>query len=137
MNFFTSFPARAKSWFRAATSRARLEHEMDAELGFHLEKYTDDLILSGLSPEAAARRACIELGGIAVQKEEMRASLGLRLWDDLRADLRYAFRMLLKSPGFTAIAVGSLALGIGANTTIFTLTRQVLLDKLDVHKPEA
>ena len=136
MNLFRSIPARIKSWFRAATSRSRLESEMEAELAFHIESYTKDLIRRGIPPEEAARRARIELGGIAVQKEEMRASLGLRLWDDLRADLRYAFRMLLKSPGFTAIAVGSLALGIGANTAIFTITRQVLLDKLDVHKPE-
>ncbi len=137
MNIFTSLPTRIKSWLRAATCRSRLESEMEAELAFHLEKYTADLIRSGLPAEEAARRARIELGGIAVQKEEMRASLGLRLWDDLLADLRYAMRMLMKSPGFTAIAIGSLALGIGANTTIFTLTRQVLLDKLNVHQPEA
>jgi len=65
----------------------------------------------------------------------MRASVGLRLWDDLRADLRYAFRMLLKSPGFTAIALGSLALGIGANTAIFSMTKAVLLDSVSVPHP--
>ncbi|MGB0122258.1 MAG: ABC transporter permease, partial [Silvibacterium sp.] len=127
---------RLESWLRAVTSRSRLEREMDEELAFHLESYTQDLIRRGVSPEEAARRARIEFGEVTVQKEEMRASLGLRLWDDLRADLRYATRMLAKSPGFTAIAVGSLALGIGANTAIFSMTRTALFESLPVPHPE-
>src|SRR6185437_3518022 len=132
-----SLLARFRSWLRAASSRSRLEREMDEELAFHLESRTQDLIRGGVAPEEAARRARIELGGVTTQKENMRASLGLRLWDDLRADLRYALRMLAKSPGFTAIAVGSLALGIGANTTIFTVTKSLLLDKLAVPHPDS
>lgn len=131
-----SLLARAKSWLRAATSRTRLENEMDEELAFHLESYTQELIRRGLTPEEAARQARIELGGVTTQKEKMRASLGLRLWDDLRADLRYAARMLAKSPGFTAVAIGSLALGIGANTVIFTAAQHMLLDRLDVPHSE-
>jgi predicted permease len=131
-----SFVARLKSWLRAATSRSRLENEMDEELAFHLENYARELVRRGVPPQEAARRARIELGGVTVQKEQMRASLGLRLWDDLRADLRFATRMLAKSPGFALVAVGSLALGIGANTAIFTLAKQVLLDRLAVPHPE-
>ena len=127
---------RLESWLRAVTSRSRLEREMDEELAFHLESYTQDLIRRGVAPEEAAQRARIEFGGVTVQKEEMRASLGLRVWDDLRADLRYAMRMLAKSPGFTAIAVGSLALGIGANTAIFSMTRTALFETLPVPHPE-
>jgi predicted permease len=130
-----SLLARFRSWLRAATSRSRLEREMDEELAFHLESYTSELIRRGLPPEEAARRARIELGGTAIQKEHMRASLGLRLWDDLRADLRYAVRMLAKSPGFTAIAIGSLALGIGANIAIFSMARTALFQTLPIPHP--
>ena len=62
--------------------------------------------------------------------------IGLELWSDLRDDVRYAIRTLLKAPGFTAIVIGSLALGIGANTAIFTIAKQVLLDRLAVPNPE-
>jgi hypothetical protein len=82
-----SLRARLQSWLRAVTFRARLEGEMDAELKFHFESYIDDLVERGVPRAQAERQARIEFGGIAVHKEEMRASLGLRLWDDLRADL--------------------------------------------------
>jgi predicted permease len=71
-----------------------------------------------------------------MHKEEMRASLARRAWNDLPKDIRYARRMLWKSPVFTAIAIGSLALGIGANTAIFTLAKEMLLDRLHVSQPE-
>jgi predicted permease len=131
-----SLRTRVRTWLRAATFRSRLEREMDEELAFHLESRTQDLIRRGVAPEEAARQARIELGGVTTQKEKMRASLGLRLWDDLRADLLYAARMLAKSPGFTAIAIGSLALGIGANTAIFSMTRTALFENLPVSHPE-
>jgi predicted permease len=124
------------SWFRAVFRRDELEERMDAELACHLDILTAELMRSGLSPEEAARRARIALGPMLKHKEEMRASLGLLWWDQLRGDLRYALRVLRKSPGFTAVAVGSLALGIGANTAIFTAAQHMLLDQLHVSHPE-
>ncbi|HEX3435920.1 MAG TPA: ABC transporter permease, partial [Pseudacidobacterium sp.] len=118
------------------TRRDQLDSEIEDELAFHIESYAEDLMRGGLPKEEAMRRAHAELGGIAAHKENCRAAWGTRIWDELYGDIRYGLRMLAKSPSFTAIAIGSLALGIGANTTIFTITRQVLLDKLDVHRPE-
>ncbi|HEX3435921.1 MAG TPA: ABC transporter permease [Pseudacidobacterium sp.] len=118
------------------TRRDQLDSEIEDELAFHIESYAEDLMRSGLPHEEAMRRARAELGGIAAQKENCRAAWGTRAWDELCADIRYACRAFLKTPGFTAIAIGSLALGIGANTTIFSLTKHVLLDKLAVQKPE-
>ncbi len=128
--------AKLRSWIKSMTQRSRLDAGIQAELEFHIESYAEDLMRSGLSREEAQRRARIELGSIPAQKEKCRESLGLRLWDDLIADLRYGFRMLQKSPGFTAIAVGSLALGIGANTIIFTFAKRALLDTLAVPHPQ-
>ncbi len=134
--FVWSGVARLRSWMRAMTARRRLEAEMEAELTNHIEARTADLIRAGHTPDEAARRARVELGPALMHKENMRASLGLRWIDELVADVRYAMRMLRKSPGFTAIAVGSLALGIGANTAIFTVAQHMLLDRLDVPHPE-
>ena len=128
--------AELKSWLRAMGRRDRLEAEMEAELANHIEWLTADLVRAGHSPAEAARRARIALGSGMVHMEEMRASLGLRWWDELRADLRYAVRLLHKSPGSTAIAALSLALAIGANTTIFAVGKQLLFDRLNVPHPE-
>jgi predicted permease len=128
--------SRMRSWLRAMSRRTQLDAEMQAELEFHIESYAQDLMRGGLSREEAFRRARLELGSVAARKEECRESLGLRLWDDLLADISYGFRMLKKSPGFTAIAVISLALGIGANTIIFSLAKAALLDELAVPHPE-
>ncbi len=125
-----------RSWFRAVFHRSDLEERMEAELACHLEALINDQLQSGVSPEEAARRARIALGPMLKHKEEMRASLGLEWWDQLWADVRYALRLLRKSPAFTAIAVGSLALGIGANTAIFTAAQHMLLDRLNVAHPE-
>ena len=124
--------AQPRSWFRAMMQRDRLEAEMEAELADHLENLTADLVRAGFSPAEARRRARIALGSTVVHKDDMRASLGLRIFDEFAADLRYAFRRLLRSRGFTVIATLSLALAIGANTTIFSLAKQLLYERLAV-----
>lgn len=135
-NISAQMISQLRSWFRAIFCRNELEERMESELACHLENLTHDLIQSGFSPDEAARRARIALGPMLKYKEEMRASLGLRWWDQLWADIRYAFRILRKSPGFTSVAITSLALGIGANTAIFTVAQHMLLDRLNVSHPE-
>lgn len=131
-----SVTARFRSFVRSVMHRSRVETEMESELRFHLEKRAEDLEAAGLSPLEAMRQARIEMGPVATHKDGMRRSLGLRLLDELKADVSYAARMLRRSPGFTAVAIGSLALGIGANTVIFTLAKGILFDKLAVNRPE-
>lgn len=131
-----SLRTRIRTWWKAVRKPAQLDGEIEDELAFHIESYALDLMQTGLPREEAFRRARAELGSVSLQKENCRASWGTRAWDELCADIRYATRMLMKSPGFAAIAIGSLALGIGANTIIFTVTKAVLLDRLAVPHPE-
>jgi predicted permease len=128
--------ARLRSWLRASFHRSRVETDMDRELRFHMERYAEDLVRTGLSPAEAQRRARAEFGAVEARKDECREALGLRLIDDLLADFRYALRMLRDSPAFTIVAVVSLALGIGANTAIFTLMEAALWKTIPVKNPE-
>ncbi|KAA6460871.1 ABC transporter permease [Acidobacteria bacterium AB60] len=134
--FLVRMGSRLRSWLRAVMRRSRLEEGMEAELADHLERLTEDLVRSGLQPAEAARRARIALGPALVHKEGMRASLGLRWIDELGADLRYAARLLRKSPGFTLVCAGSLAVAIGASVTIFAVGHQILYGRVTVPHPE-
>jgi hypothetical protein len=109
---------------------------MEEEIRFHLAARAADLVREGSDPETAMRQARLEFGGVESHKDGMRSSLGLRWCDEFWGDLQYGARILRKSPGFTSIAVVSLALAIGANTSIFSLANELLYARLGVPHPE-
>ena len=128
---------RIYSFSRAALGRDTFERNMADEIRFHMESRTADLIRGGLSPEEAARRARVEFGSVEKHKEASRASFGLRLVDEALGDARYALRTFARNRTFTLTAVVTLALGIGANTAIFSLMDALMLRWLPVPNPQA
>jgi predicted permease len=115
--------------------RRALDAEMDEELRLHLEMAAAEYRGRGMSDEDARRKALRDFGGVTQVRETVRMHEGLLWVENLRRDIGYAVRMLRKSPGFAAVAIGSLALGIGANTAIFSIAKHVLLDRLNVPHP--
>ena len=125
-------------WFRlrALIRRHEVERELDEELQSHLEHETDKYVRAGLSRPEAARRAQIALGGLDQTKEDCRAARGTRWLEESAQDVRHGCRLLRRSPMFTAGAVLSLSLGIGAVTAVFSILNAVWLKPLPVAEPE-
>ncbi len=126
---------RLRLRFRSLLRRSRVESEIDEELRYHLERQIDELTARGVDPTEARYAALRDMGGLERRKAECRDSLGLRLIDELRYDVRFALRTLATNPAFTAVAVLTLTLGSGANAAIFSIFNQALLRVLPVPAP--
>ena len=127
---------RVARGLRPLWRRGRMEHEMEAELRFHLEREAEENVRRGMSPEAARAAARRSFGGVDQVKEECRDARGGGLVETLGQDLRFGLRVLRHNPGFALLATLTLALGIGANTAIFSVIYGVLVRPLPYHEGE-
>jgi hypothetical protein len=123
------------TWWRRLIGRGALEADLDRELRDHLERQVADFMRDGVSESEARRRAALMFGGIEGIKESCRDARGTRWFTDLADDVRYSLRVFAHNPAFVAVAVVSLALGIGANTAIFSIVNSLLLRSLPVRDP--
>ncbi len=123
------------SWWTRLFRRDRLDRDLDRELQFHIDSRVQDLVRGGADPAEARRRALAEFGGMTPIRETTREARGLRWLEDLGADVRYAVRMMRRSPGFALAAILSLGLGIGANAAVFSVLDAIVLRQLPVKSP--
>ncbi len=122
--------------FRTLFRRAVVTQEIDQELQFHLEQQMEKYLRAGLTREEARRRLRMEFGGLTQIREDCQEARGVTLVEHIGQDVRYAMRMFGRTPGFTTVVVLTLALGIGANTAVFSLINAALLKMLPVKDPE-
>ena len=121
---------------RALTSRPAVERELEEELRDHLERDIANRVQQGADPDSARRETLRLFGGVERWKEESRSERGTQLVEESFADARHAMRRMQRSPGFSAVVVCTLAIGVGASTTIFSVVNGVLLRPLPYHEPE-